>query len=381
MGLWNSDASAPYVLRGKIKVGRSTKQLLQHIGSKKIAVLDHRDLDEMAAIGLIDAGVKGVINASRTMSGHYPTKGPLLLLDAGIPILEIAPEFSASFVSNAEIRADEKYIYTDRGRIPYTPFNKAKWEALNLEAHRNLGARLNDFIDNTLHYAKMEKSFVIEELRLPPIRTALAGKHVVVVVRGSGYKSDLQAIGEYIEDYRPVLIGVDGGADALIEYGFAPHMIVGDMDSISDRALMSGAEILVHAYPDGRAPGMQRIRRLGLRASVIPAPGTSEDVAMLMAYEKKAEMIVTLGTHTHMIDFLEKGRKGMASTILVRMKIGSRLVDAKGVSKLYHRPAKWKNVWMVPASALFPIVALAWIHPGMQHFFRMIWTYFKLSFR
>ena len=135
-----------------------------------------------------------------------------------------------------------------------------------------------------------------------------------------------------------MLIGVDGGADALLDALASPDLIFGDMDSITDRALRSGAELIVHAFPDGTAPGMARIRELDLEASVIRAPGTSEDIAMLLAYEQQAELIITLGTHTHMIDFLEKGRKGTASTMLVRMKIGGKLIDAKGVSKLYSLP-------------------------------------------
>ena len=207
----------------------------------------------------------------------------------------------------------------------------------------------------------------------------MSGKHVVVVVRGSGYKNDLQAIKDYIEDYKPIMIGVDGGADALLEYGYIPDLIIGDMDSITDEALLRGKEILVHAYPDGRAPGMCRIEALGLEAKRLASYGTSEDVAMLLAFEQKAELIVTLGTHTHMIDFLEKGRKGMSSTILVRMKIGGKLVDAKGVSKLYHRPMRWRNLWVVPAAALFPLMMLGLIHPGIRHYANVILAYVKLS--
>jgi uncharacterized membrane-anchored protein len=364
---------------GIVRKGPSTKQLLRSIDPKQIVLIKHENVDEMAATGLIDAKVKCIINAAETMTARYPLSGPKLLLDKGIPILEIRESDFEALRDGEAIRIDDEYIYFSDTRIPYRRFIKDKWKYLNERAVDNVGCQLSDFIDNTLHYAYKEKDFVIHPLRVPKLKTKLSGKHVVVVVRGKGYKADLRAIKDYIEDYSPVMIGVDGGADALIENGYNPHIIVGDMDSISDEALQCGAEILVHAYPDGRAPGAKRVERLGLAAQTIPAPGTSEDIGMLLAYEQKAELIVTLGAHTHMIDFLEKGRKGMASTLLVRMKIGSKLIDAKGVSKLYHRPVKWSSLWVVPAAGLFPLFILGVIHPGFRHFMGVVWTYFKLS--
>ncbi|MEX2415982.1 MAG: putative cytokinetic ring protein SteA [Paenibacillaceae bacterium] len=366
---------------GTAAVGRNTKQVLRKARPRQILVLDHRDLDEMAAISIIELKCIAVINAAPSMSGDYPTKGPLLLLQAGIPIFEIEPPLFTLFEDEMRIIIARHITSLDSKQIsiPYTCFTLEKWEALHQIADNNVGARLSDFIDNTLKYAQKEKDFVIHPLNVPPLRTVMDNKHVVVVVRGSGYKNDLQALKDYIEDYQPVLIGVDGGADALMEYGHVPDLIVGDMDSVSDEALRHGKEIIVHAYPDGRAPGMTRVQALGLKAEKIPSYGTSEDVAMLLAYEQKAELIVTLGTHTHMIDFLEKGRKGMSSTILVRMKIGSKLVDAKGVSKLYHRPMRWRSLWMVPAAALFPLMMLGLIHPGIHHVADVLLAYLKVS--
>ncbi len=154
-------------------------------------------------------------------------------------------------------------------------------------------------------------------------------------MRGYHYKEDLQTLRHYIREYRPVLIGVDGGADALIEAGHQPDLIVGDMDSVSDDALRCGAEIVVHAYRDGRAPGLERVRALGVEPVVFPATGTSEDVAMLLADDKGASLIVAVGTHVTLVEFLDKGRSGMASTFLTRLRVGGKLVDAKGVSRLY----------------------------------------------
>lgn len=365
-------------ITGTIQVGSSTKKLLLNLKPRQLIVIQHDDLDEMAASGILEAKVKAVINAGKTMSGKYPAKGPLLLLQAGVPIFEINETDFSSFQDGMEITVSEHRIYTEEMSVPCERFTDDKWAERHEQALLNLEDELDQFVDNTLAYAAKEKHFFIRAMHSPPLQTEIAGKHVVVVVRGSNYKNDLRTIRDYILEYRPVLIGVDGGADALMENGYTPDLIIGDMDSISDQAICCGAELVVHAYPDHRAPGMARIQQLGLQALTLPAPGTSEDVAMLLAYEEKAQLIVTIGTHTHMIDFLEKGRKGMASTMLVRMKVGARLVDAKGVSLLYRPRHKLKKLWLLPVAGSLPLFVLSWLHPGVRHYVDMIVVYFKL---
>ena len=204
-------------------------------------------------------------------------------------------------------------------------------------------------------------------------------RHVLVVVRGQDYKEDLATIRSYIEEMKPILVGVDGGADALIECGYDPDVIVGDMDSVTDEALKKAKEIVVHAYVDGRAPGLKRVQDLGLDAVVFPAPGTSEDIAMLTAYEYGAELIVALGSHSNMIDFLEKGRKGMASTFLVRLKIGAKLIDAKGVNLLYKSKLKMKYIWALVVTAIFPVLIIAYLSPTVQQLIKLLQLKMKLN--
>jgi uncharacterized membrane-anchored protein len=165
----------------------------------------------------------------------------------------------------------------------------------------------------------------------------------------------------YIREYRPILVGVDGGADALIEVGYTPDVIVGDMDSVSDHALRCGAEVVVHAYADGRAPGLQRVQDLGVAAVVFPAAGTSEDVALLLADEKGAALIVAVGTHATLVEFLDKGRQGMASTFLTRLRVGGKLVDAKGVSRLYRRRISTWSLVLLIASTLATMAAAVFV--------------------
>jgi uncharacterized membrane-anchored protein len=324
-------------LYGEIKVGRNTKQLLQRLKHNDIAVLFHDDLDEMAALGLIEKRVKAIVNCGITMSGNFPVNGPYLLMKANIPLYEVSKEDIEHFKDGLVAHLFQDRIIVGNQQINTAKFTELDWNLQNKKGYRNMEEQLSRFIDNTVVHAINEKDDFLLPPNIPLLKTNISGKPVVVVTRGKGYQEDLSALRSFIKRASPVLIGVDGGADALLKEGFVPHIIIGDMDSVSDLALRSGAECIVHAYSNGKAPGMDRIVNLKLEASLISVQGTSEDAALLLAYESNAEMIVTVGSHTHMLDFLEKGRKGMASTFLTRMKVGAKLIDAKGLSRLYPR--------------------------------------------
>jgi uncharacterized membrane-anchored protein len=180
-----------------------------------------------------------------------------------------------------------------------------------------------------------------------------------VVARGYRHSEDLKALHAYIREYKPVMIGVDGGANALLEAGYRPDLIVGDMDSVSDRALRCGAEIVVHAYPNGHAPGLPRVQDLRLQSVTLPASGTSEDVAVLMADEAGATLIVVVGMRFSLVEFLDKGRSGMASAVLTRIRVADKIVDAKGVSRLYKsRISGWALVMLALAALITLVVAM-----------------------
>jgi uncharacterized membrane-anchored protein len=239
-------------------------------------------------------------------------------------------------------------------------------------ARAGLNVQLESFAANTMEYLKKERDLLLDGVGVPICRTVFEGRQALIVVRGYHYKADLATLRPYIREYRPVLVGVDGGADAILEGGYTPDMIVGDMDSVSDRALTCGAEIVVHAYRDGNAPGLERVRALGVEPVVFPATGTSEDVAMLLADDKGASLIVAVGTHATLIEFLDKGRSGMASTFLTRLRIGGKLVDAKGVSRLYRqRISNWQLAVLAVAGLFALGVALA-ATPGGQTLYALI---------
>ncbi|HEY3685462.1 MAG TPA: putative cytokinetic ring protein SteA [Streptosporangiaceae bacterium] len=322
---------------GTVRLDRRTKNLTKRLNPGDIAVIDHVDIDRVSAEALLNCQAGAVVNVAPSVSGRYPNLGPKILVDAGIPLVDdVGPEVFAKLDEGTRARLEGGVLKVgDEIVAKGVEQTVESVEAAMTEARAGLSVQLEAFAANTMEYLKRERELLIDGVGVPDIETDLEGRHALIVVRGYHYREDLATLRPYIREYRPVLIGVDGGADALIESGYTPDMIVGDMDSVSDEALGCGAEIVVHAYRDGRAPGLKRVHELGREAVAFPATGTSEDVAMLLADDKGAAIIVAVGTHNTLLEFLDKGRSGMASTFLTRLRVGSKLVDAKGVSRLY----------------------------------------------
>jgi len=377
----NSKALPLTGLGGPARCDRRTKALLKRLRPGDIAVIDHADLDGLAARALADAQVSAVVNAQPFISGKYPNRGPSVLAAAQIPLFQLSGADRFSRVRDGarlEI-SGAKLLQNDEVVDALVVWDDARIAEATAAARANLGAELEKFARNTLQYLDADKDLLLDPTDVPALRRVkMAGRHALVVVRGEGYKDDLALMRGYLTDYKPVLIAVDGAADALLEIGHRPDIILGDMDSISDTALRSGAQIVVHAYKNGDAPGLDRVKALGLDADLFAVPGTSEDAALLLAYEHGADLIVALGTHSNLEDFLDKGRAGMASTYLVRLKVGPRLVDARGVFKLYQpRPPFIAHIALL-LSFLFAVVVLLRFSPMWENLAALIHIWWRL---
>jgi uncharacterized membrane-anchored protein len=356
---------------GPVRVDRRTKNLTKRLRPGDIAVIDHVDVDRVSADSLVACKVAAVVNAAPSTSGRYPNLGPGILVEAGIPLLDgVGREVLTRLKEGTHARMEGTQLLVGEQVVAAgVRQDEATVAAAMTEARTGLSAQLEAFAANTMEYMKRERALLLDGVGVPEVDTPIEGRHVLVVVRGYDYIEDLHALRPYIRDYRPVLIGVDGGADALKEAGYQPDMIIGDMDSVSDSLLQGGAELVVHAYPDGHAPGLKRIQSLGLDAVTFPAAATSEDIAMLLADEKGASLIVAVGTHATLVEFLDKGRGGMASTFLTRLRLGGKLVDAKGVSRLYRsRISTMALVLLVLAAFLSIIATLAVSTAGRIYF-------------
>jgi uncharacterized membrane-anchored protein len=345
-----------------------------------IAVIDHADLDRIAAEDLVACGVAAVVNVAPFSTDRYPNAGPLLLARAGVRLVEVpaAPLFDelsdgdSIQLIDGEVRHDGEVIASGR------ELTAATLEERLVEQRARIDQALSDFAENTVEHLREEGELLVGELDLPATRTDFRDRHVLIVVRGTTYRKDLRALRAYIDDVRPVLVGVDGGADAIREEGFEPDVVLGDMDSASDGALRSGAELIVHAYPDGRAPGRDRLVDLGLEHAVVPAPATSQDVAMLLAHEKGASLIVLVGAHFNLVEFLDKNRAGMSSTFLTRLRVGETLVDAKGVSSLYNPGVAGRQVAIFALTALILVVIVVLTLPALYNLVELLWLKIKV---
>jgi uncharacterized membrane-anchored protein len=364
------------VVVGRARVDRRTKNLIPRLQPGEVAVIDHQDLDRVAAEGLILAKAGAVVNAARSSSGRYPNLGPLLLAAAGIPVVDDVGMSVLTAVREGQV-LEVDGTEVRRGDVVVAKGVRHTLESLEVQletARRSLGDELERFAENTLEYLRRERHLLTDSPVLPELTVELAGRHVLIVVRGgSDARADLAALGAYIKEIRPVMIGVDGGADVLLEAGHRPDLIVGDFDSVSTEALHVGSQLIVHAYPGGSAPGAARLVELGLAHTTFEAAGTSEDVAMLLAYEKRAELIVAVGTHASMVEFFDKGRAGMASTFLVRLKVGPILVDAKGVSRLYQSRVRTADVVLLVVAALFAMIMMVAVAQPLHVFLRAMW--------
>lgn len=361
--------------RGRAKLGKRTKDLVKRLSPGDIAVIDHRDIDRVAADDLVARGVRCVVNLSPSSSGHYPNPGPTILVEAGVHLVD-APgaalfdelkDGETITVRGARVLRGEEVVA--EGAV----MDREAVAVAHEQARKRIGEALEAFAENTIAHMRDEGDLLAGKIDLPELRTRFRDRPVLVVVRGVDHQKDLRILRPYLRDVRPVLVAVDGGADALLAEGFTPHMIVGDMDSAGDAALRCGAELVVHAYPDGRAPGRDRLDALGLDYKVVPAPATSEDVAMLIAAEQGAELIVAVGSHFNLVEFMDKARRGMASTFLTRLRVGEILVDAKGVSRLYRPTAGRGPMIIVTLAAVLALVVVVVTSPAMGELLDLIW--------
>jgi uncharacterized membrane-anchored protein len=360
---------------GPARIGKRTKRLVKRIGPEDVAIVDHAGIDRVSGEDLVASGVKHVVNVAVSVAPHYANRGPSILVEGGVtlvdmpgaPLLDVVKDGDVVTLDGGKLIRDGEVLWEgvvqDRERV----------ERAYEESRRRIGEALEAFAENTMTHIREERELLSGEIALPDFDTSFRDRPALVVVRGVDHKRDLRILRSYVRETRPVLVAVDGGANAILEDGLRPDMIVGDMDSATDEALCCGAELVVHAYPDGRAPGRDRLDPMGLEYKVVPAPATSEDVALLIAAEKGADLIVSVGSHFNLYEFLDKNRAGMSSTFLTRLRVGEILVDAKGVSRLYRPSAGRGPILLVAAAALATLVVVVATSETLGPLLDLLW--------
>jgi uncharacterized membrane-anchored protein len=355
---------------GPARLDRTTKRLTRRLKAGDIAIIDHRDIDRVSAEELLDSGARVVVNCSPSTTGRFPNPGPLFLVREGVQLIDVpGAELFDSVKEGELVSVRGASVFRNGDCLATGRALRADDLARALAEQRGrVTQALEEFAENTMRHLREEGTVLAGAVRFPALRSRFRDRHALVVARGPGMKRDLRIVRGYIREFKPVLVAVDGGADALLEIGLKPDVIVGDMDSVSDEALNCSAEIVVHAYSgNGAAPGAARLERLDLPHHAVAAPGISEDLALLLAYEKGAELIVAVGTHLNLIEFLERDRAGMASTFVTRLKVGEILVDAKGVSRLVSRRVGIWPLIVLALAGLGTIVTAVLASPQLRH--------------
>jgi len=347
-------------LSGIARVDRHTSGLLRRIKAGEIAVLDQIDLDRATADSLVATGVAAVVNASVSISGRFPNLGPEVLVAAGIPLVDgVGAEILHTIKDGSKVRLLDGVLYLGELRVGQGVQQTADSVADALvEAKSGLTHQLEAFAANTTEFMRRERTLLLDGAGVPDVDVPLAGRQVLVVAAGYDHVADLARLRNYIREYKPVLIGVGAGADALLAAGHQPALIVGDPSEVSMEALTSGADVVVPAFADGHAPGLHRVQDLGTGAVTFPSSANPEDLALLLAGHHGASLVVTVGLSASMAEFLDRGRSGSnASTFLTRLQLGGTLVDGRVIAALYRSRVSFGAIVLMVAAALVAVGA------------------------
>jgi uncharacterized membrane-anchored protein len=351
-------------LSGIARVDRRTDALVRRVKAGEIAVLDQVDLDRTTADALVAARVAAVVNASPSISGRFPNLGPEILIDAGIALLDaVGADALHTIKDGSKIRLHDGVVYAGELELARGVHQDVESVADSLvEAKAGLIHQLEAFAANTTEFMRQERAMLLDGVGVPSVDVELAGRQVVVVAAGFDHAAELDRLKSYIREYRPVLVGVGAGADALFAAGHRPALIVGDPAEISTQALTSGADIVVPAFSDGHAPGLHRVQDLGASAVTFPSTANAEDLALLLAAHHGASMVVTVGLTATMTEFLDRGRSGSnASTFLTRLQVGGAVVDSRVIAALYRSRVSMGAVVLMIVAALVAVVAALFV--------------------
>lgn len=354
-------------LTGVARVDRNTRRLLRRAGAGDVVVIDEMDLDRMTADRLIEAGVVAVINTSPSISGRYPNLGPEVLVANGILLLDtVTSDAFTKIKDGAKVRITDGVVYADKfGKkepevlVETIELTEAAIAERMVAARSGLADHLEAFAGNTIEFVRTESALLIDGIGVPELELSMKNRHVVVVADGSDHAEDLKRLKPFIKEYAPIMVGVGRGADTLVKHGYRPDLIVGDPDEITTATLKCGAEVILPADTDGHARGLERIQDLGIGATTFPSSGAPADLALLLADHHGAALIVTAGAAASLDDFFDRGRRDSnPATFLTRLKVGTKLMDAKAVGTLYRNRMSGVAIAMVVLAALVAVIVV-----------------------
>jgi uncharacterized membrane-anchored protein len=345
---------------GIARVDRRTGDLLRRLGPGDVAVLDHLDIDRRTAEALVAAEVVGVVNASPSISGRFPNLGPELLIEAGVPLIDgIGAAALRQIKEGTKLRLLDGCVFAgDRELARGVEQTADSVAEAMIEAKAGMAAQLEAFSANTIEFLRRERSLILDGVGVPELYVPMKDRQVLVVAGGPKHAPELRGLRRYVREHRPVLVGVEAGADLLFDAGLVPDVVVGDPDGIGTATLKAASEVVVPAQTDGHAPGLGRIQDLGIGAVTFPASGNAEDLALLLAEAHGASLVVTVGMRAGLREFLDRGDSGSTpSTFLTRLKLGGKLVDGEVVAALHRGSVSGGVVTLLVLAAVVVMLA------------------------
>ena len=353
----DTDQLAPGIT-ATARVGARTRILATRLRPGEIAVIDHVDLDRGAAEALVAARPAAVVNAARSISGRFPALGAQVVVRAGIPLLDaVGPDVFAVVADGATVRVDGAVLHADGRAIEGLLHTGETVAAAMAAARAGLDVQLEAFTAAASELLRREHALLLDGSGTPPVLTPLAGRAVVVVAEGPTAAAELASLRGFVQDRRPVLVGVETGADVCLAAGLRPDLVVGAFDRVSDQALQCGAELVLHTRHAVRPSGEQRTERLVVAAVTFPYAGRSEDAALLLAAQGGADVVVLAGGAQGLLACLDAGRTAMASTFLARLQVGGRLVPARSAAALHRRATSARLLALMLAAQLLALGA------------------------
>ncbi len=330
---------------------------LDSLRAGDVALIDMPDIDARQASALMASGVQLVLNTASSASGRIPNRGPSQLSEAGITLVDLADPGIWKLVHNGDVIEVEDGQVRRDGTIIVTgvPIDSERSRERLAEAQSGLASRLDSLAANATDHIQREQSMLLDGARVPRVRTPLRGRAAVVVSAGYDAAEDLAALKRFIAANDPLLIGAGPGADVLLKAGHTPHLVIGALENLSDRAIKVSGEVVV-TTASGRVDGPERLERHGKEVVTFISTGSDDDLAILLADTNQASVIVHVGAPPTLSELLERPPSDAARLFVARLRAGSKLVDAKSVNQLSTRPMSW---WPVLLLMLVGVVAVA----------------------
>ncbi|KQP82448.1 putative cytokinetic ring protein SteA [Aeromicrobium sp. Leaf291] len=349
---------------GVVRFARTGDASSKALRDGDIAVVDLPDLDRGQAEALVARNVRAVLNAAESSTGRFPNLGPQVLADAGVTLIDhVGAGIWSRLRSGDTVRIADGKVFKDEVLVAqgHMVDDATRSQRLGV-AERDLATRLGSLTANASDHLERERELLLEGARIPRLPTRLRGRPVVVVSRTYGWQDDLKRIRRWIRDSGAVVVGVTAGADALIDAKITPDVVIGHLDDLSDRALRSGADVVV-VTSSGRSEGHERFERAGVDVATFTASGAPSDLAILLADSNDAPVIVEVGAPRGLVEFLERGTAEVASSFVTRLRAASTLVDARAVAHFTRRTMPAWPVLLVLVAGVLAVVAAIGVTP------------------